>query len=286
MRSCRSEAGDAPVQREHSSRTTPNPSADGVLIRVSSVSKTFLSGGHRIPAVDDLSIEVSRGEFIALVGPSGCGKTTLMMIIGGLIDADSGEVEIHGDVVHGPFTNLGIVFQYPELLDWRTSLGNILLQIEIRGLPQREYEPVAHDLLHRVGLDGFADKYPHELSGGMKQRVALCRALVHDPEILLLDEPFGALDALTRDQMNFDLQRIWLEKRKTAILVTHSIDEAVWLSDRVLVVTPRPARIAQDISIDLPRPRSLELKQSEAFNAYTARVRELFKELGVFRDEK
>ena len=225
-----------------------------MLIRVGSVSKIFRSGGNLIPAVDDLSLDVRRGEFVALVGPSGCGKTTLMMIIGGLIDADRGEVEIDGERVQGPFTNLGIVFQYPELLDWRTSLKNILLQIEIRGLSQREYVPVALDLLNRVGLDGFADKYPHELSGGMKQRVALCRALVHDPEILLLDEPFGALDALTRDQMNFDLQRIWLEKRKTAILVTHSIDEAVWLSDRVVVITPRPARIAEDISIDLPRP--------------------------------
>lgn len=286
MSSCRSDVIDAYEQRERSGSTAPNGPPDGVLIRVSSVSKTFRSGGNRIPAVDDLSLDVRRGEFVALVGPSGCGKTTLMMIIGGLIDADAGEVEIDGDVVHGPFTNLGIVFQYPELLDWRTSLRNILLQIEIRGLSQREYAPVALDLLNRVGLDGFADKYPHELSGGMKQRVALCRALVHDPEILLLDEPFGALDALTRDQMNFDLQRIWLEKRKTALLVTHSIDEAVWLSDRVVVITPRPARIAEDIGIELPRPRSLELKQSEAFNAYTARIRELFKDLGVFHDEK
>ena len=286
MSSCRSDVIDACGQSERLSSTAPSADPDGVLIRVGSVSKTFRSGGNRIPAVDDLSLDVRRGEFVALVGPSGCGKTTLMMIIGGLIDADAGEVEIDGDVVHGPFTNLGIVFQYPELLDWRTSLRNILLQIEIRGMPQREYVPVALDLLNRVGLDGFADKYPHELSGGMKQRVALCRALVHDPEILLLDEPFGALDALTRDQMNFDLQRIWLEKRKTAILVTHSIDEAVWLSDRVVVITPRPARIAEEIRIDLPRPRSLELKQSEAFNAYTARIRELFKDLGVFHDEK
>ncbi len=256
----------------------------GVLIKVRSVSKIFGSGASAIPAVENLSFEVDRGEFVTLVGPSGCGKTTLMMIIGGLVDANHGGVEIDGEAVRGPFTNLGIVFQNPELLDWRTSLKNILLQIEIRGLSQRQYSPVALDLLRQVGLDGFAEKYPHELSGGMKQRVALCRALVHDPEILLLDEPFGALDALTRDQMNVDLQHIWLEKRKTAILVTHSIDEAVWLSDRVLVMTPRPARIAEDIRIDLPRPRSLQLKNSEAFNAYTGRVRELFSDLGVFRD--
>lgn len=259
---------------------------DDALIKVSSVSKIFRAGTDLIPAIDDLSVDVRRGEFVTLVGPSGCGKTTLMMIIGGLIDPDHGNIAIHGETVRGPFTNLGIVFQNPELLDWRTSLSNIMLQIEIRNLSQRDYTPVALDLLARVGLEDFAEKYPHELSGGMKQRVALCRALVHDPEILLLDEPFGALDALTRDQMNYDLQHIWLEKRKTAILVTHSIDEAVWLSDRVLVMTPRPARIAEDISIDLPRPRSLEMKNSAEFNTYTGRVRALFKDLGVFHDSQ
>lgn len=257
---------------------------DETLIKVSSVSKVFRAGADLIPAIEDLSVDVRRGEFVTMVGPSGCGKTTLMMIIGGLINADSGSIAIHGETVRGPFTNLGIVFQNPELLDWRTSVSNIMLQIEIRNLSQREYMPVARELLTQVGLNEFADKYPHELSGGMKQRVALCRALVHDPEILLLDEPFGALDALTRDQMNYDLQHIWLEKRKTAILVTHSIDEAVWLSDRVLVMTPRPAQIAEDISIDLPRPRSLEMKNSTEFNTYTGRIRALFKDLGVFND--
>ena len=225
---------------------------------------------------------MQHGEFVSLVGPSGCGKTTLIMIIGGLIAADRGEVRIHGQTVREPYKNLGIVFQNAELLEWRTSLKNVLLQIEIRGMPVQEYVRVALDLLKSVGLGGFADKYPHELSGGMQQRVALCRALVHDPEILLLDEPFGALDALTRDQMNYDLQRIWHEKRKTAILVTHSIDEAVWLSDRVLVITPRPGRVAEDITIDLPRPRSLEMKTGHEFNAHVAHVRELFKDLGVF----
>ena len=256
---------------------------DSPLIRVRSVSKTFKAGRTLVPAVDDLSIEVGRGEFIALVGPSGCGKSTLMMMIGGLIGADGGDVTIDGRRVSGPYTDLGIVFQSAELLDWRTSLSNVLLQIEIRNLPIARYTPVAMDLLKQVGLDGFADKYPHELSGGMQQRGALCRALVDDPEILLLDEPFGALDALARDQMNYDLQRLWLEKRKTAILVTHSSDEAVWMSDRVLVMTPRPAKIAEEIAIDLPRPRSMEVKTSPRFNAYTGRIRELFKDMGVFR---
>jgi NitT/TauT family transport system ATP-binding protein len=259
---------------------------DGPLIRISSVSKTFKAGTKLVPAVDHLSVDIERGEFVSLVGPSGCGKTTLMMMIGGLTIPDSGSIAIGGQAVSGPYTDLGIVFQSPELLDWRTSLSNILLQIEIRKLAVARYESVAIDLLDRVGLAGFADKYPHELSGGMKQRVALCRALVHDPEILLLDEPFGALDALTRDQMNFDLQRLWLERRKTAILVTHGIDEAVWMSDRVLVITPRPASIAEDIRIDLPRPRSPEMKTSPEFNAYTAHIRRLFEDMGVFKMSK
>lgn len=256
---------------------------DAPLIRVRSVSKTFETAVARVPAVDNLSIDVRRGEFISLVGPSGCGKTTLMLMIGGLIAADTGGVTIDGRELSGPYPNLGIVFQNAELLDWRTSVNNILLQIEIRKLPIERYRAVAFELLKQVGLEGFGDKYPHELSGGMQQRVALCRALVHDPDILLLDEPFGALDALTRDQMNYDLQRLWLEKRKTAILVTHSIDEAVWMSDRVLVITPRPARIAEDIAIDLPRPRRIEDKTMERFNTYTGHIREVFSKLGVFR---
>lgn len=255
----------------------------GPLIRVRSVFKTFKTGQERVPALEDLSVDVRRGEFISLVGPSGCGKTTLLMIIGGLISPDSGDVAIDGRFVDGPYTNLGIVFQTPELLDWRTSLSNILLQIEIRKLPIELYEPLAANLLAKVGLEDFADKYPHQLSGGMRQRVALCRALVHDPEILLMDEPFGALDALTRDQMNYDLQQLWLEKRKTAILVTHGIDEAVWMSDRVLVMTPRPARIAEDIVIDLPRPRRPEMKTAPQFNSYTGHIRKLFEDMGVFK---
>ena len=253
------------------------------LIQVRSVSKTFRTAKALVPAVENLSIDVAPGEFISLVGPSGCGKTSLMMIIGGLLEADEGSVTIHGKEVLGPFTNLGIAFQSAELLDWRTSLENVMLQIEMRNLPVAQYRSAALKLLKNVGLEGFEDKYPHELSGGMRQRVALCRALVHDPEILLLDEPFGALDALTRDQMNYDLQRIWLEQRKTAILVTHSIEEAVWMSDRVLVMTPRPTRVAEDIRIDLARPRNLEMKTTPEFNRVMGHIRDIFKGLGVFQ---
>lgn len=255
------------------------------FIRTKNVTKRFVAGGEVISAVDGLSIGIDRGEFVSLVGPSGCGKSTMMLMIAGLAQPTSGEITIGERLITAPYTDLGIAFQRPELLDWRTCLQNVLLQIQIRRWKREDYEPIARQLLDQVGLADFIDKYPHELSGGMEQRVALCRALVHDPEILLLDEPFGALDALTRDQMNADLQRIWLEKRKTALLVTHSIDEAVWLSDRVLVMTPRPGRILADLAIDLPRPRRLDIKTSSEFNAYTGQVRDLFKEIGVLRQE-
>lgn len=261
------------------------PDVEKSLIEVRSVSKVYQAGRTLVPALSSITLDIKRGEFVSLLGPSGCGKTTLMMIVAGLVPAEKGGVRIAGRKVEGPFTDLGIVFQNAELLEWRTALKNVLLQIEIRHLPLRDFLPKAMALLSQVGLEGFTDKYPHELSGGMKQRVALCRALVHDPEILVMDEPFGALDALTRDQMNLDLQRIWLEKRKTAILVTHSIDEAVFLSDRVLVMTPRPGSIAEEIVVDLPRPRGLDVKESAAFNAHTGHIRKRFLELGVLSDE-
>jgi NitT/TauT family transport system ATP-binding protein len=207
------------------------------------------------------------------------------MIVAGLAGASQGEVRIGDKKIEGPYTDVGIVFQNAELLEWRTAMENILLQMEIRKLGIKEHIPVAKRLLEQVGLRGFEDRYPDELSGGMKQRVALCRALVHDPDILLMDEPFGALDAMTRDQMNMDLQRMWMAKRKTAIFVTHSIDEAVFMSDRVIVMTARPASIAEDIKIDLPRPRNLSLRDSPEFAVYTSRIRTRFKELGVFTND-
>jgi NitT/TauT family transport system ATP-binding protein len=256
----------------------------GMLIDAQSISKAFQAGDETVYALRDVSFGIGKGEFVSLLGPSGCGKTTLMMILVGLINSDAGEARIEGHRVSAPFTDVGIVFQSPELLEWRTALENILLQIEIRRLPVRNFTIRARELLARVGLDGFEDKFPFELSGGMKQRVALCRALVHDPKILLMDEPFGALDALTRDQMNLDLQRIWLEKRKTVAFVTHSIDEAVFLSDRIIVMTPRPGTIAEIISIDLPRPRTLDVKDTTEFNAFTGHIRKRFLDLGVLKD--
>ena len=191
-------------------------------------------------------LTASRGEFVSILGPSGCGKSTLLMIAAGLLSASDGSVIVDGRPVTKPRTDLGIVFQSPVLLEWRTALGNIMLQAEARKLDRREAEERARELLASVGLAGFADKYPHELSGGMRQRVSICRALIHNPPQLLMDEPFGALDALTRDQLVIDVQRIWNERRITALFITHSVAEAVFLSDRVIVMTPRPGRIDQD----------------------------------------
>jgi NitT/TauT family transport system ATP-binding protein len=275
---------DTADMRKRAAAVMPETSSNGPLIDARSISKVFQAEDEAVHALRDVSFSVGKGEFVSCLGPSGCGKTTLMMILVGLTSADKGEAWIEGRRITGPFTNVGIVFQNPELLEWRTALENILLQIEIRRLPVRKFIGRARELLDQVGLHNFESKFPFELSGGMKQRVALCRALIHDPEILLMDEPFGALDALTRDQMNLDLQRIWLEKRKTAVLVTHSIDEAVFLSDRIIVMTPRPGTIAETITVDLPRPRTLDRKDTPEFTAFTGHIRKKFLELGVLKD--
>jgi NitT/TauT family transport system ATP-binding protein len=255
------------------------------LIDLKAVTKCYETDSGPVQALASVNLKIRKGEFVSLLGPSGCGKTTLMSLIAGLAAPSEGEVRINNVSIRAPYTNLGIVFQNAELLDWRTSLDNILLQMEIRKMDVKAYVPVAKKLLAQVGLKGFEDKYPDELSGGMKQRVALCRALIHDPEILLMDEPFGALDAMTRDQMNTDVQRIWMQSKKTAVLVTHSIDEAVFMSDRVIVMSARPASVVEDLRIELPRPRSLDVRDTPAFNEYTGHLRARFKALGVFSND-
>jgi NitT/TauT family transport system ATP-binding protein len=195
----------------------------------------------------------------------------------------SGSIKIDSSVITGPYTDLGIVFQQDLLMDWRRVLDNILVQPEFRGLRVKDFRGRAHALLDLVGLNGFAEKYPYELSGGMRQRVSICRALVHDPDLLLMDEPFGALDALTRDQMNLDLQRIWQENQKTVLFVTHSIAEAVFLSDRVFVMSPRPTRILADILIDLPRPRELDIRETPKFGSYVRDITRIFYDMGIFK---
>jgi NitT/TauT family transport system ATP-binding protein len=231
-------------------------------------------------AVDGLDLEVPAGKTVVLVGPSGCGKTTIMKMVAGLQPHSAGSITVGGRLVDRPLTDVGIVFQDAILLDWRDVLANVMLQADIRGLERAKYESIARHLLAATGLAGFENRKPYELSGGMRQRVSICRALVHDPPLLLMDEPFGALDALTREQISMDIQRVWMEKRKTALFITHSIPEAVLLSDRVVVMSPRPGRIVEILDIDLPRPRRLD-KLPEKFNDYTGRIRDIFKAKGV-----
>ena len=257
----------------------------GVPIRIAGVTKRYLSArGGEVHALDEIDLAIAGGEFVSIVGPSGCGKSTLLMLISGLIPATTGTIEVGGVRVKGAIGNVAIVFQRDVLLDWRTVLANVLLPVEIKKLDPVSHRRKAQELLRSVGLEEFEDKYPGELSGGMRQRVAICRALVQDPGLLLMDEPFGALDALTREQMNLDLQRMWLRDRNTVLFITHSVPEAVFLSDRVIVMTPRPGRIDQVIDIDLPRPRTLAMRETPEFTGYNRQILDLLLARGVLRE--
>jgi NitT/TauT family transport system ATP-binding protein len=248
------------------------------LIRIDGVSRSFSVGRRRQPveALAEITLDVRRHEFVTLVGRSGCGKSTLLRIIAGLIPPTSGSLAIGGVPVTGPRRDVGMLFQTPALLPWRSVLENVLLPIEILRLDTREYGRRARELLELVGLSDFADRAPWELSGGMQQRAALCRALVADPQILLMDEPFAALDALTREDLSLELQRIWSEDRKTIVFVTHSIEEAVLLADRVVVMSPRPGRVERIVPVDLERPRSLgKSGRSEELHRRSAELHDL-----------
>jgi NitT/TauT family transport system ATP-binding protein len=218
---------------------------------------------------------------MALLGPSGCGKSTLLMMIAGLLESSSGTVTVDGKRVDGPLDDLGFVFQRDLLLDWKTVLNNVLLPFELTGESAKSHHERALMLLNHVGLMGFENKRPYELSGGMRQRVAICRALIKDPNIFLLDEPFAALDAFTREQMQLDMQRLSLEKPRTTVLVTHEIPEAIFMADRVAVMTTRPSQIHQIFEIDLPRPRNMKTRESAAFAEYVTKIHSLFASLGV-----
>ncbi|MEV2256162.1 ABC transporter ATP-binding protein [Streptomyces sp. NPDC050147] len=245
-------------------------------VRLDDVAVRFRTKKKDVTALRDVSLNVGAGEFVAIVGPSGCGKSTLLKLIAGLLAPSSGGVLLGGERVSGPRRDIGYVFQRAALLDWRTARRNILLQAEMRGIPGAEARARADDLIRMTGLGGFEDAYPHELSGGMQQRVALCRALLHEPPVLLMDEPFGALDALTREQMNVELNRIWRETGTTVLLVTHSIPEAVYLADRVVVMSPRPGTVEEIIEVGLPAERSYATTLATAeFRGATGRVREL-----------
>lgn len=239
-------------------------------------------GGERgVLALSEVSTEVPPGRFVSILGPSGCGKSTFLRLVAGLESVTSGKLRVNGADVVGPPDGMGMVFQRDALLDWRNIRKNILLPIEFAKKPLASYAEKVDHLLDLVGLSDFGQSYPRELSGGMRQRAAICRALVDDPSLLLMDEPFGALDALTRDQMNVELQRIWLETQNTVLFVTHGITEAVYLGDVVMVFSPRPGELMEVIEIDLPRPRPLSVRETEGFGQYTAHIRDLFEKMDL-----
>jgi NitT/TauT family transport system ATP-binding protein len=243
------------------------------FIHLAGVKKSYRTRGREFLAVSQATFDVEEGELVALVGPSGCGKTTLLKILAGLHSHEAGEVRI-GSAAQpfDPSRDIGMVFQQPLLLKWRRVIDNVLLPAEILGLPMAQSRERARDLLALVGLQGAEDKYPYELSGGMQQRASIARALVHDPKLILMDEPFGALDALTREKMNLELLRIWQTAKKTIVFVTHGITEAVFLGTRVIVLTSGPARMADNFLVDLPHPRTLDIKTQEKFGEYTRRI--------------
>ncbi|UOE44078.1 ABC transporter ATP-binding protein [Agromyces larvae] len=253
----------------------PRADADTIL-SIRDVSITFESKRGRVTALEGADLEVERGEFITIAGPSGCGKSTLLKAVAGLTTPSGGSIRLHGEEVRGPRQDIGFVFQRAALLEWRNVRGNILLQAEMRGMDMKAARIRADELIEMTGLTGFEKALPHELSGGMQQRVALCRALLHEPRVLLMDEPFGALDALTRERMNVELNRIWAHTGTTVLLVTHSVAEAVYLASRVVVMSPRPGRILEEHRVDLPAERGYaEVLETDEFHRVSSRVREL-----------
>jgi NitT/TauT family transport system ATP-binding protein len=256
--------------------TGPDHKMTATLVRAAGLRKTYRTQDGEVETLRPLDFEIKAGEFVSVVGPSGCGKSTLMKMVAGLLPISGGELELSGKPVKGPQTDVGIVFQSALLLPWRRVIDNILLQAEIRKMPMDAARERAQSLIDMAGLKGFEQKYPWQLSGGMQQRVAILRALLHDPSVLLMDEPFGALDAMTRERMNLELQRIWMASKKTVLLITHSIPEAIFLSDRVFVMSERPGRIVEVYDIDLPRPRPLDVMGTEAFASYARKLRAHF----------
>ncbi|WP_339765462.1 ABC transporter ATP-binding protein [uncultured Hoeflea sp.] len=248
--------------------TDPQP-----IISLQNVRKVYRTGGREVVAVSDVTLTINEGDLVSIVGPSGCGKTTVLKILAGLHDIDGGTVSIgQGQEQFVAGRDVGMVFQQPLLLKWRRIIDNVMLPAQILGMPAKASRERARDLLAMVGIADSADKYPYELSGGMQQRAAIARALVHDPKLVLMDEPFGALDAITREKMNLEMLRIWEQSRKTFVLVTHGIQEAIFLGSHCAVLTAGPARMADHFKVDIPYPRNLDVKTSEAFGGYVRRV--------------
>ncbi len=252
-------------------------------VRIAGLDKTYHSERGDVEALRGIDLDIRSGEFISILGPSGCGKSTLLKCIAGLEDLTAGDVAIRGQAVVEPPLDTGIVFQRDVLLDWRSVIDNILLPIEFARLRTADWREKALELLHLFELEAFADRYPWELSGGMRQRVAICRGLIRDPALLLMDEPFGALDAITRDELNLELERIWEATHKTIVFITHSIPEAVFLSGRVVVMSRNPGQIVEVMDIELDRPRALDIRETPAFAHYVGHIREIFEGLGVMK---
>lgn len=251
------------------------------LIELTGVKKVFDTGASAVHAFGPVDLSIGEGEFISLLGPSGCGKSTLMLMVAGLLETSEGQIRINDTPVIGPQTDIGIMFQDNTLVPWRTVRGNIELQLELRGIETAGHREKISTLLQSVHLEDFAERFPYELSGGMQQRAAFCQAMVHDPKIMLLDEPLGKLDAMTRERIRSDLQSLWMQKRPTVVFITHSIDEAVQLSSKIAVITPRPGRIDTIIPIELPFPRDLKVKNSAAFTRHVRNIQEIFHGYGV-----
>jgi len=247
-----------------------------VILKAENLSHIYNTSRGNVHALEDVSFEIREGEFVTFLGPSGCGKTTTLKIIIGLIKPTSGKIFLRGKLLESASKDIGVVFQQPNLLPWRTLFKNTLLPVEILKLNFPQYRRRAYELIKLVGLLGFENKYPAELSGGMQQRAAITRALIHNPSILIMDEPFGALDAITREYMNIEILKIWEKTKKTVIFVTHNLAEAVFLSDRIYVMAPKPGRIVGEVDIDLPRPRTLELYGDEKFVYYEQLIRKTF----------
>jgi NitT/TauT family transport system ATP-binding protein len=254
-----------PWEQEQAQRAQSQP-----VLRIKDVRKKY----NDLEAIRNVSLDVAANEFVSILGPSGCGKSTLLMMVAGVVEKTAGEISINNTPVAGPRRDIGVVFQQPVLLPWRTVRDNVLFPIELLRQPRAKYEQRAMELLAMAKIDDFAGHLPRQLSGGMQQRASICRALIHDPSILLMDEPFSALDAITRDEMGVELLRIWQANRKTVIFVTHSIREAAFLSDRVLVMGRRPATIMKEVAIELPRPRVIAIMESEPFNSYVRQLRQ------------
>jgi len=256
-------------------------SRENSYVSIRDVGKVYPSPHGEVTALEDINLEIHNHEFVSLLGPSGCGKSTLLKCLAGLEKATKGEILIQDQPVVGPPDDMGVVFQRDILLDWRNILDNVLLITEFRRLDRSKYKDKARALLGRFGLQGFENRHPWELSGGMRQRASICRALLDDPELLLMDEPFGALDAMTRDDLNLELARLWQDTQKTVLFITHSIPEAVFLSDRVVVMSRNPGRIDEVLQVDLPRPRHLSVRETPEFGAYVSHLRQRFAQLGI-----